>query len=218
MTKWAAPLRSLSFWLSPDSPGLSDEDNSSEVFLTTDSEYSSSVAQSTRELDLLPAVSYQLQIRGVHTPFLLLTVLASILAAGCAADRRRGEQTRAHERLRQRLHPAEPSDRAAAGHREENGALHPHQQSGVPVSRLHANHAHQSEVLDTPLLLRPLLLRAPPRAGAHPIRGQRRPATLRRLPSPAVPQHTESLPTIPHRLTQRHQCQSECECVCELIH
>ncbi len=54
MTKWAAPLRSLSFWLSPDSPGLSDEDNSSEVFLTTDSEYSSSVAQSTRELDLLP--------------------------------------------------------------------------------------------------------------------------------------------------------------------
>ncbi|XP_016327393.1 ankyrin repeat and fibronectin type-III domain-containing protein 1-like [Sinocyclocheilus anshuiensis] len=37
-----------------DSHGLSDEDNSSEVFLTTDSEYSSSVAQSTRELDLLP--------------------------------------------------------------------------------------------------------------------------------------------------------------------
>ncbi len=150
------------------------------------------------------------------TPFLLLTVLASILAAGCAADRRRGEQTRAHECLRQRLHPAEPSDRAAAGHREENGALHPHQQSGVPVSRLHANRAHQrlqSEVLDAPLLLRPLLLRAPPRAGAHPIRGQRRPATLRRLPAPAVPQHTESLPTIPHRLTQRHQCQSECVCV-----
>ncbi|KAG1944500.1 ankyrin repeat and fibronectin type-III domain-containing protein [Pimephales promelas] len=37
-----------------DSHGLSDEDNSSEVFLTTDSEYSSSVTQSTRELDLLP--------------------------------------------------------------------------------------------------------------------------------------------------------------------
>ncbi|XP_048029749.1 ankyrin repeat and fibronectin type-III domain-containing protein 1 isoform X3 [Megalobrama amblycephala] len=37
-----------------DTHGLSDEDNSSEVFLTTDSEYSSSVAQSTRELDLLP--------------------------------------------------------------------------------------------------------------------------------------------------------------------
>ncbi|XP_016426424.1 ankyrin repeat and fibronectin type-III domain-containing protein 1-like [Sinocyclocheilus rhinocerous] len=37
-----------------DCHGLSDEDNSSEVFLTTDSEYSSSVAQSTRELDLLP--------------------------------------------------------------------------------------------------------------------------------------------------------------------
>ncbi|XP_026114126.1 ankyrin repeat and fibronectin type-III domain-containing protein 1 isoform X1 [Carassius auratus] len=37
-----------------DSQGLSDEDNSSEVFLTADSEYSSSVAQSTRELDLLP--------------------------------------------------------------------------------------------------------------------------------------------------------------------
>ncbi|XP_052452578.1 ankyrin repeat and fibronectin type-III domain-containing protein 1 isoform X1 [Carassius gibelio] len=37
-----------------DCQGLSDEDNSSEVFLTTDSEYSSSVAQSTRELDLLP--------------------------------------------------------------------------------------------------------------------------------------------------------------------
>uniref|UniRef100_A0A8C1IDD1 Ankyrin repeat and fibronectin type-III domain-containing protein 1-like n=1 Tax=Cyprinus carpio TaxID=7962 RepID=A0A8C1IDD1_CYPCA len=37
-----------------DSHGLSDEDNSSEVFLTTDSEYSSSVVQSTRELDLLP--------------------------------------------------------------------------------------------------------------------------------------------------------------------
>ncbi|RXN02234.1 ankyrin repeat and fibronectin type-III domain-containing 1-like protein [Labeo rohita] len=37
-----------------DSHGLSDEDNSSEVFLTTDSEYSSSVAQSTRELDLIP--------------------------------------------------------------------------------------------------------------------------------------------------------------------
>ncbi|XP_043082106.1 ankyrin repeat and fibronectin type-III domain-containing protein 1 [Puntigrus tetrazona] len=37
-----------------DSHGLSDEDNSSEVFLTTDSEYSSGVAQSTRELDLLP--------------------------------------------------------------------------------------------------------------------------------------------------------------------
>ncbi|KAL0156160.1 hypothetical protein M9458_047406, partial [Cirrhinus mrigala] len=36
------------------SHGLSDEDNSSEVFLTTDSEYSSSVAQSTRELDLIP--------------------------------------------------------------------------------------------------------------------------------------------------------------------
>ncbi|XP_067291110.1 ankyrin repeat and fibronectin type-III domain-containing protein 1 isoform X2 [Pseudorasbora parva] len=37
-----------------DSHGLSDEDNTSEVFLTTESEYSSSVAQSTRELDLLP--------------------------------------------------------------------------------------------------------------------------------------------------------------------
>ncbi|XP_076154939.1 ankyrin repeat and fibronectin type-III domain-containing protein 1, partial [Alosa pseudoharengus] len=38
-----------------DLPGLSDEEGSSEVFLTTDSDYDSSRAQSPRELDLLPA-------------------------------------------------------------------------------------------------------------------------------------------------------------------
>lgn len=37
-----------------DYPGLSDEEGSSEVFLTTDSDYDSSRAQSPRELDLLP--------------------------------------------------------------------------------------------------------------------------------------------------------------------
>uniref|UniRef100_A0A1A8FYA0 Ankyrin repeat and fibronectin type-III domain-containing protein 1-like n=4 Tax=Nothobranchius korthausae TaxID=1143690 RepID=A0A1A8FYA0_9TELE len=37
-----------------DCPGLSDEEGSSEVFLTTDSDYDSSRAQSPRELDLLP--------------------------------------------------------------------------------------------------------------------------------------------------------------------
>ncbi|XP_051543366.1 ankyrin repeat and fibronectin type-III domain-containing protein 1 isoform X2 [Myxocyprinus asiaticus] len=37
-----------------DPHGPSDEDDTSEVFLTTDSEYTSSVSQSTRELDLLP--------------------------------------------------------------------------------------------------------------------------------------------------------------------
>ncbi|XP_056440937.1 ankyrin repeat and fibronectin type-III domain-containing protein 1-like, partial [Gadus chalcogrammus] len=39
----------------PDFHGLSDEEGSSEVFLTTDSDYDSSRAQSPRELDLLPA-------------------------------------------------------------------------------------------------------------------------------------------------------------------
>lgn len=38
-----------------DLPGLSDEEGSSEVFLTTDSDYDSSRAQSPRELDLLPS-------------------------------------------------------------------------------------------------------------------------------------------------------------------
>ncbi|XP_028332922.1 ankyrin repeat and fibronectin type-III domain-containing protein 1 isoform X2 [Gouania willdenowi] len=38
-----------------DFTGLSDEEGSSEVFLTTDSDYDSSRAQSPRELDLLPA-------------------------------------------------------------------------------------------------------------------------------------------------------------------
>nr|XP_020461770.1 ankyrin repeat and fibronectin type-III domain-containing protein 1-like isoform X2 [Monopterus albus] len=38
-----------------DFPGLSDEEGSSEVFLTTDSDYDSSRAQSPRELDLLPS-------------------------------------------------------------------------------------------------------------------------------------------------------------------
>ncbi|XP_077482639.1 ankyrin repeat and fibronectin type-III domain-containing protein 1 isoform X1 [Stigmatopora argus] len=38
-----------------DFAGLSDEEGSSEVFLTTDSDYDSSRAQSPRELDLLPA-------------------------------------------------------------------------------------------------------------------------------------------------------------------
>lgn len=39
---------------SADFAGLSDEEGSSEVFLTTDSDYDSSRAQSPRELDLLP--------------------------------------------------------------------------------------------------------------------------------------------------------------------
>lgn len=39
---------------SADFTGLSDEEGSSEVFLTTDSDYDSSRAQSPRELDLLP--------------------------------------------------------------------------------------------------------------------------------------------------------------------
>lgn len=39
---------------SVDLAGLSDEEGSSEVFLTTDSDYDSSRAQSPRELDLLP--------------------------------------------------------------------------------------------------------------------------------------------------------------------
>ncbi|KAM8836285.1 ankyrin repeat and fibronectin type-III domain-containing protein 1 isoform 3-T5 [Spinachia spinachia] len=40
---------------SADFAGLSDEEGSSDVFLTTDSDYDSSRAQSPRELDLLPA-------------------------------------------------------------------------------------------------------------------------------------------------------------------
>ncbi|KAM3859677.1 ankyrin repeat and fibronectin type-III domain-containing protein 1 [Diretmus argenteus] len=49
-----------------DFPGLSDEEGSSEVFLTTDSDYDSSRAQSPRELDLLPAspLSAPLEPRG----------------------------------------------------------------------------------------------------------------------------------------------------------
>lgn len=42
------------FSLTVDFHGLSDEEGSSEVFLTTDSDYDSSRAQSPRELDLLP--------------------------------------------------------------------------------------------------------------------------------------------------------------------
>lgn len=42
------------FLIRSDFAGLSDEEGSSEVFLTTDSDYDSSRAQSPRELDLLP--------------------------------------------------------------------------------------------------------------------------------------------------------------------
>uniref|UniRef100_A0A8C8CUD9 Fibronectin type-III domain-containing protein n=1 Tax=Oncorhynchus tshawytscha TaxID=74940 RepID=A0A8C8CUD9_ONCTS len=48
------PSRVFCFSPTVDFHGLSDEEGSSEVFLTTDSDYDSSRAQSPRELDLLP--------------------------------------------------------------------------------------------------------------------------------------------------------------------
>lgn len=55
-TAYSNDIKMTFFLLHPaDFAGLSDEEGSSEVFLTTDSDYDSSRAQSPRELDLLPS-------------------------------------------------------------------------------------------------------------------------------------------------------------------
>ncbi|XP_069011849.1 ankyrin repeat and fibronectin type-III domain-containing protein 1 isoform X1 [Embiotoca jacksoni] len=150
-----------------DFAGLSDEEGSSEVFLTTDSDYDSSRAQSPRELDLLPPlpplilcppgalqfaaqrrerlgrtdVSRRGRTRRRSSTRLHAGRPPGLRAAsqqGRGAVRRRSSVWRRKAKggagaVRQRLHPAQQADRAAAHHREEAGLLCENQQSGVPL-------------------------------------------------------------------------------------
>lgn len=135
----------------------------------------------------------------------------------------RGRQTeRSPGAVRQRLHPAQPADRAAAHHGEEAGLLREDQQPGVPLRHLSPpaalllpRHVHLAApkvapaVVGGPLLLGGALPAAPS-ASTHAIRGQRHPETLLTVacrPQERLPRHTQSLPTVPHGAAQGDQRQ-----------
>lgn len=136
----------------------------------------------------------------------------------------RGEAKGGRGAVRQRLHPTQQADRAAAHHRKETGLLCENKQPGIPFQHpflqpailqlqsftLHLPAAEAAQALIRgPLLLGPTVPPATP-ASTHVITGQRNTETLVSITSPhqeSVSGHAPSVPPILHRPTKGDQRQ-----------